>query len=127
MKQFDLAIVGAGIMGLAHAVHAARAGMSVVVFDRSPQACGASIRNFGMLAVIAQAAGQQLNDARRALSVWQEIAPQAGFDIRHAGCLFAAREAVEMSVLEEFVGSTKNSGHRAILVSQKEIDDLGFK
>jgi FAD dependent oxidoreductase TIGR03364 len=121
-SKFDIAIVGAGIVGLAHAFHAARAGMSVVVFDRSPEACGASIRNFGMLAIIAQAAGKQLDDARRALSIWQEIAPQAGFLLRPAGCLIAAREQAEMSVLEEFVSSKRYSSHNAKLVSRNEME-----
>ena len=76
MKQVDVAIVGAGIMGLAHAIHAARAGLTVSVFERCPEAGGASVRNFGMLAVVAQAPGKQLQSARRALACWQEIAPQ---------------------------------------------------
>jgi FAD dependent oxidoreductase TIGR03364 len=121
VKQVDLVIVGAGIMGLAHAVHAARAGMSVIVFDRSPQACGASIQNFGMLAIIAQAAGKQLDDARRALAIWQEIAPQTGVRIRPAGCVIVARKAEEMSVLEEFASSAENSDHNATLVAQNDM------
>lgn len=123
MKQVDLAIVGAGIMGLAHAVHGVRAGLSVAVFDRSPQASGASVRNFGMIAVIAQAAGKQLEDARRALAVWQDIAPKAGIDMRPAGCLFVARQAEEMDVLAEFVGSTQNADHNAKLIGRDDIGD----
>lgn len=121
MKHWDLAIVGAGVMGLAHAVHASRAGLSVVVFERSPKALGASVQNFGMLALIAQAAGRQLADARRALADWQEIADQAGIEMAPSGCLFLAREPEEMSVLEEFCHAASMSGHRANLVKQ---DDL---
>ena len=46
MKKFDVAIVGAGILGLAHAFHAARAGLRVAVFDRSPDASGAFSAEF---------------------------------------------------------------------------------
>jgi FAD dependent oxidoreductase TIGR03364 len=121
MKQFDLAIVGAGIIGLAHAVHAARAGMSVVVFDRSPKAQGASVRNFGMLAVIAQATGAQLKSARNSLAVWQDIAPKAGIDMRQAGCIFTARTEVEMSVLSEFAQTTDNTDHNGKLVKPEQL------
>ena len=37
----DVAIVGAGILGLAHAYVAAKAGKSVVVLEKSPRAAGA--------------------------------------------------------------------------------------
>lgn len=118
MKHWDLAIVGAGIMGLAHAVHASKAGLSVAVFERSPRALGASVQNFGMLAIVAQAPGRQLQDTRQALADWQEIAHKAGIKMAPSGCLFLAREAEEMSVLEEFCQSASLFGHRAELVTR---------
>jgi glycine/D-amino acid oxidase-like deaminating enzyme len=54
---FDLAVVGAGIIGLACALAAARRGKRVVVIDRDAQANGASVRNFGFVTVTGQARG----------------------------------------------------------------------
>ncbi len=104
-KQVDIAIVGAGILGLAHAWHAVRAGMSVRVFERDHRAMGASIQNFGMLAIIAQKSGTPLRDAQRALQYWRELADEAGIALRQTGCLFVAREAAELALLDEYSNS----------------------
>ncbi len=69
----DVAIVGAGILGLAHAYVAAKAGKSVVVFERSPRAAGASVRNFGMVWPIGQPAGTMLSLSLRSRELWLEI------------------------------------------------------
>ena len=120
--KVDIAIVGAGIMGLAHAVHAARAGLSIAVFERDAKARGASVRNFGMLAVVAQAPGAQLDDALRALACWRDVAGQAGIEVEQSGCLFLARETEEMSVLSEFASAAPKTGHNAKLVAAQDLD-----
>ena len=65
--SFDVAVVGAGIVGLAHALAAARRGKRVVVIDRDAHANGASIRNFGFITVTGQQARRMLA-ARHALA-----------------------------------------------------------
>lgn len=107
-RHTDVAIVGAGIMGLAHAYHAACKGLSVTVIERSSLAQGASIRNFGMLAIVAQAEGSQLDSARRGLKHWQRVASCADIALQQTGCLFVAREQQELQVLDEFVRIRQN-------------------
>ena len=46
-ENFDVIVVGAGMLGIAHAWAAAKRGLSVAVIERSRQAHGATIRNFG--------------------------------------------------------------------------------
>ena len=123
LKQFDVVIVGAGIIGLAHAVCAVRAGLSVAVFERGTAAQGASVRNFGMLAMIAQASDQQLSSARLALADWQQIAREAGVNLRPAGCLFLARAPEEMAVLEEFSIARKEVDASVALLSPAQLHD----
>ena len=101
-ERFDLAVVGAGIVGMAHALVAARAGLRVLVLDRDARAIGASIRNFGFITVTGQRRGDTWRRARRSRDIWAEIAPQAGIAVHHTGLAMVARRPEAMAVLEEF-------------------------
>lgn len=109
-QQFDMAIVGAGIVGLAHALAAVRLGQSVVVIDRDAQANGASIRNFGFVTVTGQEQGRVWRLARRSRDVWAEIAPQAGIAIEQNGLLMMARRPEARAVLEAFLRTEMAEG-----------------
>jgi len=104
-RCFDLAVVGAGIVGLAHALAAARIGKRVVVLDRDAQANGASVRNFGFVTVTGQAAGACWARAMRSRAIWAEVAPQAGIAIEHHGLAVAASSPEAVAVLEAFLAT----------------------
>lgn len=104
-KAYDVAIVGAGIVGLAHALAASRLGKRVIVIDRDAAANGASIRNFGFITVSGQQRGQCWDRAVRSRNIWAEIAPKAGIRIEHSGLLVAARRPEAHALLEAFAGT----------------------
>ena len=101
-RTYDLAIVGAGILGLACALAATRSGKRVVVIDRDAQANGASVRNFGFITVTGQQAGDCWRRAIRSRDVWEEVARPAGIEIVHEGLLVVARRPEAARVLEAF-------------------------
>ena len=100
---FDVAVVGAGIIGLAHALATAKAGKRVVVIDRDPRANGASIRNFGFITVTGQERGESWLLARRTRDVWAEVAPQAGIPIEQRGLILTVRRSEAVGVIEAFL------------------------
>lgn len=105
IRSFDVAVVGAGIVGLAHALAAAQRGKSVAVFDKDAQANGASIRNFGFITVTGQQAGECWSRAMRSRDIWAEVAPKAGIEIVDTGLTVAVRRPEAAAVLEEFLGT----------------------
>lgn len=47
--QFDLIVVGAGILGLSAAIQAQEEGLKVCIFEKNAKPVGATRRNFGMV------------------------------------------------------------------------------
>jgi FAD dependent oxidoreductase TIGR03364 len=112
--RFDLAVVGAGIVGLATALAAARRGLRVVVIDRDAQANGASVRNFGFVTVTGQERGSMWARARRSREVWRELADAAGVAIVHSGMWMTARHPESAAVLEAFMATEMAAGCRLL-------------
>jgi FAD dependent oxidoreductase TIGR03364 len=118
MKSYDLAVVGAGIVGLACALAAARQGKRVAVIERDALAVGASIRNFGFVTVSGQRRGAHWQRARRSRDVWAEVAPQAGIEIVHRGTTILARRPEAIAVAEAFLATEMGESCR-LLASQE--------
>jgi D-hydroxyproline dehydrogenase subunit beta len=109
-KVFDLAVIGGGVLGLAHALAAARAGKRVVVIEKDARANGASIRNFGFITVTGQERGDSWRLARRTRDVWAQIAPKAGIHIEQQGLYLTARSPEAIAVIEAFLATEMGEG-----------------
>ncbi len=121
MAQANVAIVGAGILGLAHAYMAAKAGKSVVVFERSPRAAGASVRNFGMVWPIGQPAGPMLALSLRSRELWREILTSAGLAYRDTGSLHVTYREDEANVAQEFAEVGPGLGYACSWLTAAEV------
>lgn len=102
---YDIAIVGAGILGLAHALAAARRGKRTVVIERDAFATGASIRNFGFVTVSGQEAGDCWTLACRSRDVWAEVAAAAKIPVLHEGLIVTARHPEAEAVIDAFLAT----------------------
>ena len=109
-QVYDVAVIGAGIVGLAHALAALKRGKSVVIIDRDARAVGASIRNFGFITITGQRRGATWKRARRSRDVWVALAEEAGIPIEHRGLLVTGRRPESKAVLEAFLETEMGSG-----------------
>jgi FAD dependent oxidoreductase TIGR03364 len=112
--RFDLAVVGAGIVGLATALAGVRRGLRVVVIDRDAQANGASVRNFGFITVTGQERGRMWERARRSREIWCDVCAAAQIPVIHTGLWMLVRRPESVQVLETFLRTEMAEGCRIL-------------
>jgi FAD dependent oxidoreductase TIGR03364 len=116
-------VVGAGIVGLSVARALSLKGYSVTIVERSEQAVGASIRNFGMIWPIGQPSGELLDRANRTKTIWKGIADSTGLWYNESGSLHAAYQEDEWIVLQELYEIFKAEGRFVELLNKSQIID----
>jgi D-hydroxyproline dehydrogenase subunit beta len=121
--QYDVAVIGAGIVGLATAWTAAQRGLRVAVIERQAQAVGASIRNFGFITVTGQRRGAHWNRALKTAEIWKRIAPLAGIQVVHQGLYVLAQRTEAMDVLQAFM-KTEMGEHCRLLSKESAAQEL---
>jgi D-hydroxyproline dehydrogenase subunit beta len=117
----NVGVIGAGIVGLAHAWSAARRGHRVIVFERARAASGASIRNFGMIWPIGQPAGESHAIALRSRLAWLELSRDTGIWVNPCGSIHLAHREDEWSVLEEFAHAAPGLGYRCERLTRDQV------
>ncbi len=123
---FDLAVVGAGIIGLSVALAAARRGLSVVVIDRDDRARGASVRNFGLITITGQDR-VVWRRAQRSREIWLEAAAEADIPILRRGLWLVARRLESADVLEAFMRTDMAEGCRLFTAAAARAEAPGLQ
>jgi FAD dependent oxidoreductase TIGR03364 len=112
---WDLLVIGAGILGTAHAYYAAKRGWRVCLLERGDWPGEASVRNFGTL-MAGSLTGEWRRRGMESIAFYRELAPQAGFDFFPTGTLYHVTTPIEAAVLEEFARSAPGDGCRCELL-----------
>lgn len=128
----DVLVVGAGVVGAACALAAARAGLRVTVVDRGPVAGGTTGAGEGNLLVSDKAPGPELDLALLSLRVWRDLAdhltaatglPAGGFELEPKGGLVVAEDPAALPALTAFAQKQRDAGVQAREVPADRLHD----
>lgn len=115
MNSFDLAIVGGGMLGVAHAYHALRAGKKVAILEKSVRPEGATVRNFGQIVPSGMDAKWQAY-GRKSLEVYRTLQNLGDITVTPYGSVYIASNAEEMALLEELRAINKSNDYQSELL-----------
>ncbi|MCB0601519.1 MAG: TIGR03364 family FAD-dependent oxidoreductase [Saprospiraceae bacterium] len=114
VANYDLLIVGGGILGTFHAYHALRKGLKVVLLEKDGLPRGATVRNFGQVVPSGMNAKWQPL-GRKSLEIYQSIQRQFDISARKNGSLYLASDEDEMTLLEEMFSIHQERGYPCAL------------
>lgn len=119
-------VVGAGMVGAACALYAARAGLDVRLVDRGPVAGGTTGAGEGNLLVSDKAPSPELELALRSARLWAELARELGAAIEYEpkGGLVVAATAETLAALRGFAARQRTAGVTAVPVGADELAGL---
>ncbi|AWW37803.1 NAD(P)/FAD-dependent oxidoreductase [Streptomyces cadmiisoli] len=122
----DVMVVGAGMVGAACALYAARAGLDTVVVDRGPVAGGTTGAGEGNLLVSDKAPGPELDLALLSGRLWTELAREAGDTVEYEpkGGVVVAESPEGLAALEEFAAGQRAAGVDAESVPADRLGEL---
>ncbi len=116
--EADICVVGAGIVGLAHAHEARRRGLRVALLERDRRPVGASVRNFGHVFLTSLADGADHAMGLRARERWLQLGTDAGLPLQRHGTVLIARAEDELAVL---AGVAQDPARQARMLTPGEV------
>ncbi|MDN3025349.1 FAD-binding oxidoreductase [Streptomyces sp. S.PB5] len=122
----DVVVVGAGMVGAACALYAARAGLRVIVVDRGPVAGGTTGAGEGNLLVSDKEPGPELDLALLSARLWADLAEEFGPAVEYEakGGVVVASTPDGLAALERFADGQRAAGVVAETVVGEELYGL---
>lgn len=122
----DVVVVGAGMVGAACALYAARAGLDVALVDRGPVAGGTTGAGEGNLLVSDKEPGPELDLALLSGRLWADLAQELGEAVEYEakGGVVVAATPEGLTALETFAAGQRAAGVSAVPVAADQLHTL---
>jgi D-hydroxyproline dehydrogenase subunit beta len=126
---YDVAIVGAGIVGACCAFFSVRRGMSVIVLDRGGLVAGTTGSGEGNILISDKRPGPELDLALLSTWLWRELAAELSdefgdFELEEKGGLVVAGADGDLASLLELAAGQSAAGVRHVAVDAAGLPDL---
>lgn len=118
-KNFDLIIVGGGVLGAFHAFHALEKGLSVALVEKDNFPIGASTQNFGQVVPSGMNIKWQ-SYGRKSLEIYKEIQAKFDISVSQNGSIYLASNQEELQLIEELHEINISNNYSSILLSKNE-------
>ncbi|WP_230194183.1 NAD(P)/FAD-dependent oxidoreductase [Streptomyces coriariae] len=122
----DVVVVGAGMVGAACALYAARAGLDVILVDRGPVAGGTTGAGEGNILVSDKEPGPELQLALLSARLWGELAQELGPAVEYEpkGGLVVASTPASLTALTGLAAGQRAAGVSAVHVRADQLHEL---
>lgn len=115
-NQYDLIVIGAGVLGTFHAYHAAEAGKKVLLLEKDAFPVQATVRNFGQV-VPSGMASHWFDYGVYSTRLYKKIQENHDLGIRQNGSVYIASDDDEQVLIHELKKRMDERGYEAHLLS----------
>lgn len=117
--QYDLVVIGGGVLGTFHAYHAVKAGKKVALLEKNAKPISATVQNFGQVVPSGMNIKWQ-NFGRESLEIYKSIQSQFDITIRNNGSIYLASNDEEIQLIEELHQINTSNNYTSHLLSKTE-------
>ncbi|REC80102.1 TIGR03364 family FAD-dependent oxidoreductase [Chryseobacterium elymi] len=117
--QYDLIVVGGGILGTFHAYHALQKNLKVVILERNSVPQGATVRNFGQVVPSGMDIKWQ-KFGKESIKIYKDLQSKTDLTVRPNGSVYIASNEEELQLIEELSEINKNNDYESVLLSKNE-------
>ncbi len=118
-NAFDLIVVGAGVLGTFHALHAARMGKRVLLSEKDAHPIQATVRNFGQV-VPSGMSSEWFEYGVASTALYKSIQSEFDISIRQNGSIYIASDDDEQTLIHQLKSVMDGRQYECHLLTPKQ-------